>query len=394
MAAIKAMNLPDYIVILLLELMYLVLGSIFDTVAAMVLTLPFVYPLVTGMGFDPIWWGVINIVVMEIGMITPPIGINVFVLHGVAKDLPLGVIFRGIVPFLIADMSAAAAVDLRAGAERVAADHHRLDVIRFGVRSARSGNRFRIRPHANTLNWRMIFSANRRPLRWIMRCAPAVRRDARPSLHRRPSAGCCPRPARHRSMASTVRQARHSMHDITGGPSIAAASAIGAKCRHAGAEHDDGVKLASLELRQGVARRGGRQAVDRMKAAAGIEGAGRLRDLEAAALPIGDACLGQSGRIGRDEADAVRVESAFRASVTARAEVMNGAPRFCSMPCDDTILFLDTRPDRTCQCSRRRRHGSARWRTDRASRRSYSNSRPGDPRSCPFLLVSRALIMP
>ncbi len=78
-------------VILLLELMYLVLGSIFDTVAAMVLTLPFVYPLVTGMGFDPIWWGVINIVVMEIGMITPPIGINVFVLHGVAEDLPLNV---------------------------------------------------------------------------------------------------------------------------------------------------------------------------------------------------------------------------------------------------------------------------------------------------------------
>jgi tripartite ATP-independent transporter DctM subunit len=102
--AIKSMNLPDYAVILLLELMYLVLGSIFDTVAAMVLTLPFVYPLVTGMGFDPIWWGVINIVVMEIGMITPPIGINVFVLHGVAKDLPLNVIFRGIVPFLIADL--------------------------------------------------------------------------------------------------------------------------------------------------------------------------------------------------------------------------------------------------------------------------------------------------
>ena len=103
-AWIQSLNLPDYVVILLLELMYIVLGSIFDTVAAMVLTLPFVYPLVTGMGFDPIWWGVINIVVMEIGMITPPIGINVFVLHGVAKDLPLGVIFKGIVPFLIADI--------------------------------------------------------------------------------------------------------------------------------------------------------------------------------------------------------------------------------------------------------------------------------------------------
>ena len=103
-AWIQSLNLPDYVVILMLELMYLFLGSIFDTVAAMVLTLPFVYPLVTDMGFDPIWWGVINIVVMEIGMITPPIGVNVFVLHGVAKDLPLNVIFRGIVPFLIADI--------------------------------------------------------------------------------------------------------------------------------------------------------------------------------------------------------------------------------------------------------------------------------------------------
>ena len=101
---IQSLNLPPYLVILLLELMYLILGSIFDTVAAMVLTLPFVYPLVTGMGFDPIWWGVINIVVMEIGMITPPIGINVFVLHGVAEDLPLNVIFRGIIPFLISDI--------------------------------------------------------------------------------------------------------------------------------------------------------------------------------------------------------------------------------------------------------------------------------------------------
>ncbi len=103
-AGIQSLDLPPYLVILMLELMYLVLGSIFDTVAAMVLTLPFVYPLVIGMGFDPIWWGVINIVVMEIGMITPPIGVNVFVLHGVARDLPLSVIFRGIVPFLISDI--------------------------------------------------------------------------------------------------------------------------------------------------------------------------------------------------------------------------------------------------------------------------------------------------
>ena len=85
-------------------LFFLVLGSIFDTIAAMVLTLPFVYPLVIGLGYDPIWWGVINIVVIELGMITPPIGINVFVLHGMARKLPLKTIFSGVTPFLLADL--------------------------------------------------------------------------------------------------------------------------------------------------------------------------------------------------------------------------------------------------------------------------------------------------
>ena len=100
---IEALGLPDLVVIFGLLAFYLVMGAIFDTVAAMVLTLPFVYPLVIGMGYDPIWWGVVNIVVIELGMITPPIGINVFVLHAMANDLPLGQIYRGVVPFIFAD---------------------------------------------------------------------------------------------------------------------------------------------------------------------------------------------------------------------------------------------------------------------------------------------------
>lgn len=102
---IEGLGLHPLLVILLLQVFYLVLGSIFDTIAAMVLTLPFVYPLVIGMGYDPIWWGVVNIVVIELGMITPPIGINVFVLHGMARDLPLSTIFRGVIPFIIADVA-------------------------------------------------------------------------------------------------------------------------------------------------------------------------------------------------------------------------------------------------------------------------------------------------
>lgn len=104
-AWIEELGLPPIVVIALLMVFYLILGSLFDTIAAMVLTLPFVYPLVTGLGYDPIWWGVINVVVIELGMITPPIGINVFVLHGMARDLPLGTIFRGVIPFVFADLA-------------------------------------------------------------------------------------------------------------------------------------------------------------------------------------------------------------------------------------------------------------------------------------------------
>lgn len=101
---ISGLDLPTFVTLTILLVVYLILGSIFDTVAAMVITLPFVLPLITGMGYSPIWWGIINVVVIEIGMITPPIGLNVFILHGVAPDLPLGTIFRGIVPFLFADI--------------------------------------------------------------------------------------------------------------------------------------------------------------------------------------------------------------------------------------------------------------------------------------------------
>jgi len=102
---ISGLGLPPIGVLFLLLILYLILGSIFDTIAAMVLTLPFVYPLVTSLGYDPIWWGVINVVIIELGMITPPIGINVFVLHAMAEDLPLGEIYRGAVPFIVADLA-------------------------------------------------------------------------------------------------------------------------------------------------------------------------------------------------------------------------------------------------------------------------------------------------
>jgi tripartite ATP-independent transporter DctM subunit len=95
---------PRFLIFVVLMLAYLILGGIFDTIAAMVITLPFVLPAIVGMGYSPVWWGIINLVIVEIGLITPPIGMNVFVLHSVATHYPLSTIFRGIVPFLYADV--------------------------------------------------------------------------------------------------------------------------------------------------------------------------------------------------------------------------------------------------------------------------------------------------
>jgi TRAP-type C4-dicarboxylate transport system permease large subunit len=75
-----------------------------DALAIMLLVTPIFFPLATSLGFDPIWFGILIVRVSEIGMITPPVGINVFVIKGVAKDVPMSTIFRGIVPFLIADI--------------------------------------------------------------------------------------------------------------------------------------------------------------------------------------------------------------------------------------------------------------------------------------------------
>ena len=66
----------------------------------MFITLPIIFPVIESLGFDPIWFGVIIVVIMEMGLITPPVGLNVFGIAGVAKDIPMSTIFRGIIPFV------------------------------------------------------------------------------------------------------------------------------------------------------------------------------------------------------------------------------------------------------------------------------------------------------
>jgi len=73
-----------------------------DALALITLTIPILYPVVLALGFDPIWFGVIIVLVTEMGVITPPVGVNVYVIKGIAKDVPLETIFKGILPFLVA----------------------------------------------------------------------------------------------------------------------------------------------------------------------------------------------------------------------------------------------------------------------------------------------------
>ena len=103
-AAIAQSGLSIPVVLALLMLMYLVLGAVFDEVAAMVITLPFVLPLIKSWGFDPVWWGIINVVIVELGMIIPPIGMNVFVIHGQAPTIALGAIYRGVTPYIVSNL--------------------------------------------------------------------------------------------------------------------------------------------------------------------------------------------------------------------------------------------------------------------------------------------------
>jgi tripartite ATP-independent transporter DctM subunit len=103
--SITALQLPPLAVIFALMLVYLILGCIFDSLAALVITLPFVMPLIIGMGFHPVWWGIIMVIAIEVGLITPPIGVNVFVLYGIAETIPLRTIFQGIVPFFFAELA-------------------------------------------------------------------------------------------------------------------------------------------------------------------------------------------------------------------------------------------------------------------------------------------------
>lgn len=101
---VQALGWDRYAVLVLVMVFYLVLGCFMDSLSMVFITVPFVFPMVTALGFDPIWFGVLLVCVVEIGLITPPIGMNLFILIAAAENLKLATAIRGIGPFIVADV--------------------------------------------------------------------------------------------------------------------------------------------------------------------------------------------------------------------------------------------------------------------------------------------------
>ncbi len=102
--AVRAWSLSPWLILCLILLIYIALGCVFESLSMLLLTVPIFFPLVRDLGFDPVWFGILVVVVTEISLITPPVGLNVFVLRGVVGDVSTATIFRGVTPFWIADI--------------------------------------------------------------------------------------------------------------------------------------------------------------------------------------------------------------------------------------------------------------------------------------------------
>ena len=104
------LQVPSWVVLGIIIVFYFFFGCIMGTLPMIVLTVPIFFPVIQTLGYDPIWFGIVIVMVSEIGLITPPVGMNVFIIKGVAKDVPLSTIFRGIFPFLGADIARLATI--------------------------------------------------------------------------------------------------------------------------------------------------------------------------------------------------------------------------------------------------------------------------------------------
>lgn len=101
---VSGLDMPPMLVMAVILLIYLVMGCFLDALAMILLTVPIFFPIIINLGFDPVWFGVIVVMVVELGLITPPIGMNVFVIKGMAPDVKLSSIYVGVMPFVVAQL--------------------------------------------------------------------------------------------------------------------------------------------------------------------------------------------------------------------------------------------------------------------------------------------------
>jgi C4-dicarboxylate transporter, DctM subunit len=101
---VVGLSMPRIYIMLAIIIIYILLGCVMEVYSIMILTLPIIFPIVQGLQYDPIWFGVIVVILLEIGLITPPVGLNVYVIKGSAPGISMGTMFKGIVPFLIMDL--------------------------------------------------------------------------------------------------------------------------------------------------------------------------------------------------------------------------------------------------------------------------------------------------
>jgi C4-dicarboxylate transporter, DctM subunit len=102
---LTGLGLNRYGVLSLIMLMYLVLGCLMDALAMIILTVPIIFPVIKQLGFDPIWFGIIIVMTVELGLIHPPVGMNMFVIKSVVEDVKISTIFYGVIPFIITDLA-------------------------------------------------------------------------------------------------------------------------------------------------------------------------------------------------------------------------------------------------------------------------------------------------
>jgi tripartite ATP-independent transporter DctM subunit len=99
---VTGLEYSPMIIMIIILLLYLALGCLMDPFAMLLIVVPILFPIIMDLGFDPIWFGVVSVIMMEMGLITPPVGLNIFIMAGMAKDIPISTMYKGITPFVIA----------------------------------------------------------------------------------------------------------------------------------------------------------------------------------------------------------------------------------------------------------------------------------------------------